>query len=160
MKIQGACHCGNIAFELDWSPDPAAIPARACGCTFCVKHAGVWTSKPDGILRVRIADESQVSRYRFGTKTATFHICRTCGVPPLVTSAIDGSLYAVVNVNTFDEAARRLLQSTPVTFEGEDEAARLARRKRGWIADVRVEDAQGRTVRPAAVSIADNSEAP
>ena len=133
MKIHGACHCGNIAFELDWDPGPAEIPARACGCSFCVKHGGVWTSNPQGDLRVRIEDEAEVSQYVFGTRTATFHVCRRCGIPPVVTSEIEGRLYAVVNVNTFDEAARARLRQAPVSFDGEEEGARLARRQRNWI---------------------------
>jgi hypothetical protein len=32
MLINGACHCGNISFALDWLPTPTEIPARACGC--------------------------------------------------------------------------------------------------------------------------------
>ena len=27
MLIHGSCHCGNIAYELDWTPDPVEIPA-------------------------------------------------------------------------------------------------------------------------------------
>ena len=139
MKIRGACHCGNISFDLDWSPDPVEIPARACDCSFCVKHGGVWTSDVGARLRVRIGDRSRVSEYLFGTRTATFHICSACGVPPLVTSEIDGQTYAVVNVNTFDEAARKLLRPAAVSFEAEDPAARLGPRKRGWIADVMIQ---------------------
>lgn len=133
MKIHGACHCGNIAFDLDWDPEPEEIPARACGCSFCVKHGGVWTSNPEGALRVRIQDETETSRYLFGTRTATFHVCRRCGIPPLVTSEIEGRLYAVVNANTFDEVARAKLRQALVSFDGEEEGARLARRQRNWI---------------------------
>ena len=114
MKIRGACHCGNISFDLDWSPDPVEIPARACDCSFCVKHGGVWTSDVGARLRVRIGDRSRVSEYLFGTRTATFHICSACGVPPLVTTEIDGQTYAVVNVNTFDEAARKAPTNCPI----------------------------------------------
>ena len=46
MIIRGGCHCGNIRFSLSWEPDPAEIPARACICSFCTKHGGVWTSNP------------------------------------------------------------------------------------------------------------------
>src|SRR5689334_6905374 len=127
MTIHGACHCGNIAFDLSWDPAPAEIPARACGCSFCVKHGGVWTSNPNGALQVRIREPAEVSRYLFGTRTATFHICRRCGIPPVVTSEIEGRLYAVVNVNTFDEAARARLRPAPVSFDGEDQGTRLAR---------------------------------
>ena len=136
MKIAGTCHCGNITFELDWTLDAAGIPARACDCTFCVKHGGVWTSQSGAALRVTIGDRDDVSLYAFGTKTAMFHVCRKCGVVPLVTSVIEGDMYAVVNVNTFDDAARELLRPAPISFDGEDEAARLARRRRGWIANV------------------------
>ena len=137
MLIQGSCHCGNIRFELAWDPDPAQIPARACGCTFCTKHGGVWTSNPAGSLSVRVEDPAAVSKYAFGTRTADFHVCGRCGVVPVVTSTIDGRLYAVVSVNAFENVDPSILERAPVTFDGEDERARLARRKRGWIADVR-----------------------
>lgn len=136
MLISGGCHCGNITFKLNWSPEPAEIPARACGCTFCIKHGGVWTSCPTGALRVQVKDASQVSAYVFGTKTADFHICTRCGVAPVVSCGLDDRLYAVVNVNTFEGVPAEMLKHSPASFDGEDEAARLARRRRGWIADV------------------------
>jgi hypothetical protein len=136
MLIHGKCHCGNIAFTLAWDPDPREIPARACGCTFCTKHGGVWTSNPDGALSVKVLDESLVTRYRFGTGTAEFHICSRCGIVPLVTSRIDDRLYAVVSVNAFEGVDPSLLKRLPASFDGEGEASRLARRKRNWIAKV------------------------
>lgn len=136
MLIFGRCHCGNISFTLDWEPDPTEISARACGCSFCIRHGGVWTSCPSGSLRLRIGRPEHVSRYSFGTKTAEFHICTVCGVAPVVTSLIEGRVYAVVNVNAFEGIDPALLRRAPVSFEGEDEAARLARRKRNWIGDV------------------------
>jgi hypothetical protein len=142
MVIEGACHCGNIAFELTWEPDPAEIPARACGCSFCMKHGGVWTSNPGSSLRVRVADPSHVSRYSFGTGTAEFHVCARCGVVPLVSSRIDGHLYAVVSVHAFANVAPSLLRHAPVSFDGESVEGRLARRKRNWIADVEFIDPQ------------------
>ena len=138
MLIAGKCHCGNIAFELHWTADPSVIPARACDCTFCTKHGGVWTSHPGSRLRVAIADPSRVSRYEFGTRTATFHICTQCGVPELVTCEIEGRTYAVVNVNTFENVDAASLLRSPARFDSEDVAARLARRQRNWIADVRI----------------------
>src|SRR5918994_1793886 len=90
MLIDGACHCGNISFALEWLPAPTEIPARACGCSFCVKHGGVWTSNPNGSLQIKVKDPSLVSRYIFGTRTAEFHVCSSCGVVPVVTSEIAG----------------------------------------------------------------------
>jgi hypothetical protein len=136
MLISGACHCGNLAFQLNWSPEPAEIPARACGCTFCVKHGGVWTSCPTGSLKVVVKEPARASTYAFGTKTADFHVCTRCGVVPVVSCRLDDRLYAVVNVNTFEGVPSELLRRSPASFDGEDEATRLARRRRHWIPDV------------------------
>jgi hypothetical protein len=141
MRISGSCHCGNIAFALDWRPEPAGIPARACTCTFCQRHGGVWTACPGGSLRIRVRDRSRVSDYAFGTGTADFHVCAACGVVPVVTSRIDGRLYAVVNVNTFDDVDPSVLRRAASNLDGETEADRLARRTRNWIADVAFEAA-------------------
>ena len=55
-----------------------------------------------------------------------------------MTSEIDGHLYAVVNVNAFTNVPPALLRRSGVDFEGESVESRLARRKRGWIANVRI----------------------
>jgi hypothetical protein len=136
MVITGKCHCANISFVLRWEPDPSEIPARACTCSFCTKHGGVWTSCPTGSLQVRVAEPSRVSKYVFGTETATFHICCRCGVVPVVTSEVEGRLYAVVNVHAFEGVDRSLLRLASATFDGESEKERLARRARNWIGTV------------------------
>jgi hypothetical protein len=136
MLIPGSCHCTNIRFELTWLPAPTEIPARACTCSFCVKHGGVWTSCPAGVLRVMIKDSVMVSRYAFGTKTAEFHVCAHCGVVPVVSSLIRGRVYAVVSVNAFEGALPSLLRLAPASFDGEGEGDRLARREQNWIGDV------------------------
>ena len=138
MLIVGNCHCGNIAFSLDWPGDAAEIPARACGCTFCVRHGAVWTSNPAGRLWVRLRNEKRVNTYRFGTGTAFFHICEMCGCVPFVASKVDEQRYAVVNVNLFVNVEASRLRRVAADFEGEALGARLARRKRTWIADVKI----------------------
>ena len=138
MLIDGKCHCGNIAFELEWEGESPEIPARACNCSFCVKHGGVWTSNPESRLVVTIRDDSLVSKYAFGSRTATFHVCSRCGAVPLVTSEIADHLYAVVNVNVLENVDQSWLRRAAANFEGEDVESRLARRQRHWIADVRI----------------------
>jgi hypothetical protein len=141
MLIKGKCHCGNIAFELGWEGEPPEIPARACGCSFCTKHGGVWTSNPRSTLAVVVHDAALLSKYAFGTKTAEFYVCSQCGAVPLVTSQIEDRLHAVVNVNVFENVDPSWLRRAPADFEGENLELRLARRKRNWIADVRIEGA-------------------
>ena len=137
MLIRGGCHCGNLSFVLNWQPEPTEIPARACSCSFCSRHGGVWTSNPAASLQVQVKKPSSVSKYAFGTGTAEFHICSRCGVVPVVTSKIDARLYAVVSINAFENVDPSLLRRAPVSFDEETETVRLARRKRNWIADVR-----------------------
>jgi hypothetical protein len=134
--LTGKCHCGNIGFSLAWGPAPTVIPARACTCSFCAKHGGVWTSNPDGALRIAVKDPAQTSKYAFGTKQASFHICTRCGVVPVVTSQVDGTLYAVVSVNALEGVDESLIQRQPTNFDGEAVGDRLARWRRNWIRDV------------------------
>jgi len=136
MLIRGKCHCGNISFSLLWEPDPAQITGRACNCSFCSKHGGVWTSNPRGALRIVVSDPTLVSKYAFGTRAASFHTCLRCGVVPVVTSRIDGQLYGVVSVNAFEGVDRSLIRRESTDFHGEETADRLARWKRNWIANV------------------------
>lgn len=131
-RIEGSCHCGNLQFTFEW-PDPGSvIPVRACGCGHCTKHKAVWTSHPGGRFSLDIRDEDQTNRYRFGTKTADFYVCRTCGGVPIVTCVIGTRRYAVVNVNTFDGFDRARLVERATDFEGETTESRLARRQQGW----------------------------
>jgi len=113
------------------------IAARACGCSFCTKHGGVWTSHPEARFRLAVADEGRVTRYQFGTKTADFHVCLTCGVVPIVTCTIEETRYAVFNVNAFDGAERAQVVTAASDFEGESRDNRLARRRRNWTPEKR-----------------------
>ena len=131
-RIHGSCHCGNIRLTFDWPDSEPTIPVRACSCRLCTKHRAVWTSHPDGRFYLRIADDSQVTLYRFGTKSADFHVCLTCGVVPIATCMIESNRYAVVNVNSFDGLDRSQLVETATDFEGETTVQRLARRRRNW----------------------------
>jgi len=138
MLIDGKCHCGNIAFMLDWPGVQSDIVARACDCTFCAKHGGVWTAHPDAKLSVSFRHTDAVSKYAFGTQTASFHVCSRCGAVPVVTSDIHGRLYAVVNVNTFEGIDPASVQRKATRFDAEEPQLRLARRQRSWISDVRI----------------------
>lgn len=138
MQIEGRCHCGNLSYRLNWPGEGTEIPVRACGCTFCTKHAGVWTSHRDSELVVTIRDESTISKYRFETGTADFYVCSCCGVVPFVISAIEDQLYAVVNVNTFEGIDPSSFVRAATNFDGENTESRLERRKHNWIRSVRI----------------------
>ena len=136
--IAGGCHCGNISFTLNWPAAESVIPVRDCGCTFCRKHGGAWTSNRDADLAVVVNDDASVCRYHFGTQSADFYVCSRCGAVPFVVSNIDDVDYAVVNTNTFQERDKLTFDRNPTDFEGEDTGTRLGRRKRNWIPDVHI----------------------
>lgn len=140
MELHGSCHCGNIRYVLAWPGEPLAIPGRACTCGFCARHGAVWTGHPDAQLTIETTDPAAVSRYAFETRTAEFWTCKRCGIAPVCTSRIDGRDYAVVNLNTLDDAAIAI-EPTPVSFDGEDEGQRLERRRQRWIGTVRFQPA-------------------
>ena len=132
QRFHGGCHCGNIRFWFDWPDQSTAIPVRACGCSFCSKHGAVWTSHPEGRFQLEITDPVQAVAYQFGTKTADFHVCATCGVPPVVTCTMEGRQYAVLNINTFEDVDPAMFDQSPTDFDGETVGSRLARRQRNW----------------------------
>ena len=138
MRIPGKCHCGNISYEFDIPGEAKDLGVRACSCSFCVKHGGAWTSHREGKLAALLRDATKVSNYRFGTRTAEFYVCSSCGAVPFVTSDIDSHLYAVVNVNTFDGIDPSSLARAAADFEGETSEARLARRSERWIPHVSI----------------------
>jgi hypothetical protein len=57
---------------------------------------------------------------------------------PVVTSRIEGNVYAVVNVNTFEGVDRSELDSSVTDFDGESVGDRLTRRKQKWISQVTI----------------------
>jgi hypothetical protein len=64
-----------------------------------------------------------------------------------VLARIDEKLYAVVNVNAFEGVDHSSIRRASANFDNEHAAARLARWKRNWIADVKYFD---RGTRPIA----------
>lgn len=139
--LAGSCHCGNVGFGVAWPLADRVIAVRACGCSFCRKHGGLWTSHPQARLSVRIADPVMLEPYRFGTGTADFQVCRSCGVVPFVTSMIETVRYAIVNANCLDDLQDIALSEKPFHFDDETVENRLGRRSRTWIANVQLETA-------------------
>lgn len=131
-RLNGSCHCGNLRMSFSWPEPGQPVPVRACSCTLCTKHKAVWTSHPQGRFALEIGEEARLLRYRFGTRTAEFHVCLGCGVMPLATSTIEGRRYAVLNVHAFDGVDRQRLVERTTNFDGESTEDRLARRARSW----------------------------
>lgn len=128
--LSGRCHCGNLSLTLHATRGPAELGARTCLCTFCRGRRLRWTSDADGRVDIAVDDPAELSRYRFGTATADFLICRRCGqVAAAVTDEPDPR--AVINVDIlvhaddFPDGGHR-------DFDAEDLESRRTRRARHW----------------------------
>ena len=130
MPLAGRCHCGNLTLRFEPTRPPAELGARACTCTFCKPRRMRWTSDPDGRVEIVVGNEQDVTRYRFGTGTADFLICRRCGYVLAAVSAHEPRR-AVINIDVLDRASD-FREATATDLDGEDVDGRLARRARTW----------------------------
>lgn len=135
LNKSGGCHCGKLRYTFSF-PDVETLPARACSCSFCIRHGGVYTSHPAAKLVVETAEPENTGRYRFGHETAEFFLCRNCGVLVFASCEINGARRAVLNINTFDDNRGPVFERSVTNFDGETVVQRLERRARNWIGSV------------------------
>ena len=90
-------------------------------------------SDPEGLLEVRADDWSLVERYRFGTRTCDFLICRRCGVFIAAVAEMGGAVRAVVNVNCLEDRGSFTSVPTMHEFQGETIDDRSSRRAANWM---------------------------
>jgi hypothetical protein len=77
VKMNGACHCGSVRFTVTLTEGFAS--ARRCTCSICrMRGAVAVTSTPEAFEVTGGADN--LATYRFNTKSAEHHFCRTCGI--------------------------------------------------------------------------------
>lgn len=127
----GACHCRNIELRLESDKAPLELGVRTDTCSFCNKHHALYTSDSGGEMHLAVREADLLERYRFGTKTADFLLCKVCGV--LTAVVIPEPPLAVVNVNVLDARAAFLANPIQVAdFDGESPEQRLARRRPRW----------------------------
>ena len=129
---RGGCHCGNLRVSLNLSQPPAEVRPRACGCSFCRAHNTRTASDPNGSVDIHAADWSLVERYRFGTGTADFLICKRCGIYIGAICETASGTRAVINTNCLDDRAAFTQQPNPIDHDGEAIGDRLARRAANW----------------------------
>ncbi len=101
-KINGGCQCGNVTVEAELSGAFETYNPRVCDCEFCSKHSAAYLSDAQGSLVIAIANESDVSRYRQGSKTAEFIVCKQCGVLVAICHRTSEALFATLNVRALD----------------------------------------------------------
>ncbi len=129
---RGGCHCGALGFEYRTALDPAAWSIRACQCTYCRAHSGVYTSDPSGSVLFTHPEPQLLSRYRFGHKTADFIFCGRCGGYLGALTDEAGRKLFVINIHALDPLPEGLPAATPMTYDGESRSVRDSRRAVRW----------------------------
>jgi len=89
----------------------------------------VNAAEPSGSAALTLGPD--IGRYRFGTNTTDYLVCGRCGVYAGAIAEIEAATYATLNLNAFDDP-RPDLAGTPVSYDGEDAAAKAGRRREKW----------------------------
>lgn len=129
---RGSCHCGTVRYRLTTSIPPADWSVRACQCAFCRAHGAATTSDPEGAIEWSAEGADAVQRYRFALGTAGFLVCRRCGVYGGAVIETPLGRFGIVNVRLLSPRPDGLPDAEPVSYDGEDESGRIARRERRW----------------------------
>jgi len=124
---EGRCHCGAVSARFETQIAPEAIDVRADQCSFCRRNGAKTVSDPAGTLMLSFR-ERDVERYRFGTRSSDFIICRRCG--SFMAAIIDG--YGVLNVVGAGIGALAERPARPVDYDGETPESRAERRRQRW----------------------------
>lgn len=76
VRVAGGCHCGAVRFEAEVATDARLL---SCNCSMCAKTGFLHLIVPHGQFRL-VQGASNLTRYRFGTRTAEHLFCSTCGI--------------------------------------------------------------------------------
>jgi hypothetical protein len=101
--VKGGCHCGNISYVAEFPKELHTYTPRACDCKLCKHHGAAYTSDKNGRLLIKIKNETEVSRYRQGSRIADFIICKNCGIMTGVCYEESGCVYGSINIRSSDE---------------------------------------------------------
>ena len=122
--FHGSCHCRRVRFEVDASPTRLSH----CNCSICTKKGALYIPVAEvEALRI-VSGESELTAYRFNTRTATHYFCKHCGVHPFHRPRVSPGRWSV-NARCLEDLD---LAKLPLTdFDGRNWEATA--RREGWI---------------------------
>jgi hypothetical protein len=129
----GGCHCGNIRVQVRLTRPPADVLIRSCACSFCRSHGTRTVSDPAGQADLWASDWDLVQRYRFGSRTADYLLCRRCGVYVGAVCETPSGRRTVINTLCLGDRATFTQEPARPNYDGEEIEARLSRREANWM---------------------------
>jgi hypothetical protein len=133
MEHQGGCHCGNIRIRVRLTKPPCEMLLRSCACSFCRSHGTRTVSDPGGEADLWAGDWSLVEKYRFGSRTADYLLCRRCGVYVGAVCETKVGHRAVINTLCLNDRAAFDQEAVRPDYDDEAVEARLVRRAANWM---------------------------
>jgi hypothetical protein len=130
---EGGCHCGNLRVHVRLTTAPVDTPIRSCACSFCRSHGTRTLSDPAGQAKVTVSDLSLVQRYRFGSRTADYLLCRSCGVYIGAVSDTLSGARAVINTLCLKDRDLSTREAARTDRDDESAEVRMARREATWM---------------------------
>jgi hypothetical protein len=130
---EGGCHCGNLRVRVRLTTVAADTPIRSCACSFCRAHGTRTLSDPAGQAVVAVSDISLAQRYRFGSRTADYLLCRGCGVYIGAVCETPSGARAVINTLCLNDRDRFTREAVRTDRDDETAEVRMARREATWM---------------------------
>jgi hypothetical protein len=132
IEYDARCHCGALSACYRTALPPSAWQIRACQCSFCRSHAALSTSDPAGLIAYRCSDPKLLQRYRFGTGSAEFLICRVCGVYLGAQITSGCKRFGILNALALRPIPPDLPKGEPMDYGDETAEIRRQRRESRW----------------------------
>jgi hypothetical protein len=132
MDYLARCHCGALTAHYRTMLPTASWPVRACQCAFCTAHGALSTSDPTGSLNFSATQPDLLQRYQFGTRSADFLICRSCGVYLGAVMIQGAQRWGILNVRSLQHPPTDLPAPQPMQYGAENTGERAQRRTARW----------------------------
>ena len=112
MKLNGSCHCGRIAFEVEG----ALESAMACNCSICQRKGALMWFVPRDKLNL-LTPETDADTYLFNKHLIKHRFCAVCGIHPYGEGTDpNGNRTAAVNIRCLEGV---VLEQIPIKhFDG------------------------------------------
>eukprot|EP00732_Lithocolla_globosa_P006317 Lithocolla_globosa_v1_NODE_7247_length_972_cov_6.827699.p1 type:complete len:136 gc:universal NODE_7247_length_972_cov_6.827699:758-351(-) len=110
---KGSCHCRAVTFEVMAARN---LEVYDCNCSICAMKRNTHFVVPSSQFRL-ISGQSQLTEYRFNTKTARHLFCSVCGVTSFYVPRSNPDGYGVT-IHCLDKSQVESVKT--VTFDGQN----------------------------------------
>ena len=143
MRVSRPVSRGNTAlahaFDVEMEPDPVAydnvVPMSQRLTLLELNEATChWPiGDPSSYVRFLAEDPDLATRYRFGSKTTDFIICKRCGVYVGATCETPSGIKGIANLNALKDRGQFTRTPEPMKYDGENAGQKIDRRAARWM---------------------------